>query len=113
MKKYIKNFKDLYEPSSPEDPESSAFYLNRVLERMDIDITAPESQIVIQWENIVGEHVAKHCKYSGHRNGILYVVCDHGAHAGIVRLNKGEMIKKINAVFPEFDIKNINIRVKT
>jgi len=113
MKKSSNFNKDLYEHSRPEDPEDSAFFLNRVLERMDIDLSAPDSQIVIQWESIVGEHVAKHCKYSGHRNGILYVVCDHGAHAGIVRLNKGEMIKKINAVFPEFDIKNINIRVKT
>lgn len=104
---------DFYEHSRLEDPADSSFFLNKVLDRINIDLMSPDSQIVIQWENIVGSHVAKHCKYRGHKDGILYVVCDHGAHAGIVRLNKGEMIKKINAVFPEFDIKNINIRVKT
>lgn len=113
MKRSSNYTKDLYEHSRPEDPEDSSVFLNKVLERIDIDLMSPDGQIVVQWENIVGSHIAQHCKYSGHKDGILYVVCDHGAHAGIVRLNKREMIKKINAVFPEFDIKNINIRVKT
>ncbi len=113
MKRKSNYLQDLYEHERPEDPAESSYYLDRVLKRMDIDLMSADSQIVIQWENIVGAHVAQHCKYSGHKDGILYVVCDHGAHAGIVRLNKREMIKKINAVFPEFDIKNINIRVKT
>ena len=50
---------------------------------------------------------------AGFKEGVLYVVCDNAAKAGITRLNSREIIKLVNTAFPEFNIKKINIRVKT
>ena len=105
--------KDLYKPSMPEDPQASSVYLDRVMKRLKIDINSPENRLVFQWSLIVPQYLAQHCKCAGCRDGILYVVCENQAKAGLVRLNSRELIKNVNAAFPEFNIKKINIRVKT
>ncbi len=108
-----KSDKDVYEHVMPEDPEKSSLYLDSVLERLKINIKAPENQLVLQWKSIIPEYISQHCMCAGFKEGVLYVVCDNAAKAGITRLNSREIIKLVNTAFPEFNIKKINIRVKT
>ena len=108
-----KNDRDVYEPVMPEDPEKSSVFLDGVLERLKINVRAPENQIVIQWKSIIPEYISQHCMCAGFKDSVLYVVCDNAAKAGITRLNSREIMKLVNSAFPEFNIKKINIRVKT
>jgi predicted nucleic acid-binding Zn ribbon protein len=108
-----KTDRDVYEPVMPEDPEKSSLYLDSVLERLKIDIHTPENQLVIQWKAVIPEYISQHCMCAGFKDSVLYVVCDNAAKAGITRLNSREIIKLVNTAFPEFNIKKINIRVKT
>lgn len=97
----------------PEEPQDATVYLDRVFERLKIDINSPEYALFLQWPAIVTEFTATHCRCAGCRNGILYVVCDNHSQAELTRLNGREIMKRVNSAFPELDIKKINIRVKT
>lgn len=108
-----KSDRDVYEHVMPEDPEESSVYLDGVLERLKINVRAPENQLIIQWKSVIPEYISQHCMCAGFKDSVLYVVCDNASKAGITRLNSREIIKLVNSAFPEFNIKKINIRVKT
>lgn len=97
----------------PEDPQDATVYLDRVFERLKIDIKSPEYSLSVQWPSVVTPYIAQHCRCTGCKDGVLYLVCANQSQANLTRLNSTEIIKRVNSAFPEFDIKKINIRVKT
>ena len=105
-------FKDNYEALSPEDPQDSSVFLEGVLKRHNIDMSSPERQILLQWENIAGKALAQGSVCTDLKNGTLFVTCENSAKASLIRLNKAEIIKNITAVFPEVKVSKINIRLK-
>lgn len=103
--------KDNYESLSPEDPEDSGVYIDKIFKRFGINIDSPEVQLNIRWADIVGPELAKEIFYEKISNGILFVICRNSSYASFVRLNSNDIIKKINSAFPELNIKKIILRV--
>lgn len=102
---------DNYERIAPEDPKTGEIYFNQVLERFDIDLKDPENQLIMNWRKIVGDQMAEHCRCMGVQDKNLYVVCDHPSRASFIRLNAKEMLKNINTIFPELDLRKIITRL--
>ena len=74
-----KSDRDVYEHVMPEDPEKSSVYLDGVLERLKINVKAPENQLIIQWKSVIPEYISQHCICAGFKDSVLYVVCDNAA----------------------------------
>lgn len=100
-----------HEPLCPEDSVASTYFLEKIMEKYKINLNAPENLLAVQWENILGSTFSNTCSFHSLKDGVLTVLCSHSAQAAGVRMNKNEIIKKIKSVFPELDIRKINIRI--
>lgn len=98
-----------HEPLSPEDPVFSTLFFDKVLNRLKIDLNSPESQLSVQWENIVGTQIASICRFVSLKKGVLTLCCDHPAKTSSIRINRNEIIKSIRGVFPELEIIKVNV----
>lgn len=103
--------KDNYRRISPEDPIKSKSYFDQVLKRHHINLDSSESQIRLTWPLIAGESVAAVSECEKVVNGVLYLKCHHPAHATSIRMSSGELIKKVNSVFPDLKITKIRVRI--
>ena len=110
-----KNFrkKDNYTALAAEDPVSGEVFLNQVLERFDIDLRDPVTQIIVRWKEFAGSAVAGHSVCEKYSDGVLYVICDHPSRTSYIRMNGPEIIKRIRGVYPEVDLKKIVTRTRT
>jgi len=97
---------------APENPINSANFFDVIFKRYNIKRSTSESMIASQWRDIVGPELAEISKFGSLKNGILTVFCDNGSQATLFRMNKSEVIKNIQSVFPELVINKVNIRVK-
>lgn len=105
------NAKEDYEHLSPEDPVSSTVFFKDILNRLNIDLNAPEHVLSSQWAQIAGENLANISSFCGIENGVLKVKCTNSSTASLFRMNSREIIKKINSIFPELNIIKVNVRV--
>lgn len=113
MQRDRKRQEDIYEILPKEDPVSSQRYLDQILERFDIDLNDPINRIILKWKTIVDPSIAAHSVCQGYKNGTLYIICDHPSRASYIRMNSKELIKTIQSVFPEVELKKIVTRVKS
>ena len=104
--------KDNYEALANEDPVSGNVFLDQVLDRFNIDLKDPITQIMVRWKDIVGQNIADHTRCERYSDGVLYLICDHPSRASYIRMNSSEILKSIRGVFPEVDLKKIVTRVK-
>lgn len=100
---------DPNKPLAPEDPVSSKVFIDKILSKFKINLGSSQTQLVSQWNNILGP-MAQLCSFVSLKNGILTVSCSHPAKASAVRMNKNEIIKSINGVFPELEIRQITVK---
>ncbi len=104
--------KDNYEALANEDPVGGNVFLDQVLERFNIDLKDPVTQIMVKWKDIVGPSIADHTRCEKYVDGVLYLACDHPSRASYIRMNSSEIIKTVRGVFPEVDLKKIVTRVR-
>ena len=104
--------RDNYNALANEDPVSGEVFLNQVLDRFNIDLKDPVTQLIVRWKDIVGTQMAEHTSCERYCDGVLHLICDHPSRATQVRMNSSEIIKIIRGVFPEIDLKKIVTRVK-
>ena len=111
-KRVPKYKQDNYKPLAKEDPAPSKVFFDQVMDRFHIDLDDTNSQLILNWKNIVEPVVAEHSKCEKIKDGILYVNCDHSSHASYIRLNAREIMKSIKSIYPEIELKKIITRVK-
>ena len=105
--------KDNYKAIAGEDPVSGSVFLDQVLERFNIELKDPVNQIMVRWKDFAGPAIAEHSSCERYSEGVLHVVCDHPSRASYIRMNSSEIIKKINGVYPEVDLKKIVTHIRT
>lgn len=104
--------KDKYhEPLRPEDPVRSTQFLDNILRRYDIDLTSEKGLLSMQWKNIAGPDFCDVSSFRSIENGVLTISCRNASYAAALRLNKNEIIKKINTIFPQIVIEKVIILV--
>ena len=109
-RKYKKT--DNYKALASEDPVSGSVFLDQVLERFDIDLRNPVTQIIVRWKDFAGSAIAEHSVCEKYSDGVLYVICDHPSRTSYIRMNSSEIIKRIRGVYPEVDLKKIVTRTR-
>ena len=105
--------KEVYTRLKPDVPVSSSVFLDNVMQRLNIDFSLPETQIQLQWEFFIGKHLYDYCKFSGIKNGTLFIVCENASYSATVRMCRNEILKKISSTFPELNVVKISARLKT
>ena len=106
------NYKrDMYAPLSPEDPVYGSLFVDQVLMRFGIDPNEPSNQLAMRWHDIVGEEVAKHVFFEKVDGDAVHIACDNPSRASYMKINGNDVIKKIKTVFPELEVKRIQVRV--
>ena len=103
--------RDLYSPLSPEDPVDGSLFVDQVLMRFGIDPNEPSNQLAMRWHDIVGEEVSKHVFFEKIDGEAVHIACDNPSMASYMKINGNDVIKKIKAVFPELEVKKIQVRV--
>lgn len=96
---------------SPEEPVSSAVFLDMMFKSYNIDLSSPERQLAIHWKRLCSENISFHSRPEYVKDGILQVICDSGTAAQLTRLSASEIIKKVNLFLPELKIVKIKTRV--
>lgn len=102
---------DMYAPLSPEDPVDGSLFVDQVLMRFGIDPNEPSNQLAMGWHDIVGEEVAKHVFFEKVDGDAVHIACDNPSRASYMKINGNDVIKKIKTVFPELEVKRIQVRV--
>lgn len=96
---------------SPEEPISSAVFLDMMFKNHGIDLSSPDRQLVFHWRKLCPENIAAHSRPEYVKDGFLQVLCDSGSTAQLTRLSAGEIIKNINLFLPELKVVKIKTRV--
>ena len=104
--------KDENERISPDVPIEGGAYIDKIFEKFGIDISSPEMQLNLRWADIVGQDLSKSIGFDKVKDGVLSVVCKSASIASYVRLNSTDIIKKVDSVFPELEVKKLLVRVQ-
>lgn len=104
--------KDNNERIAPDVPIDGSNYIDKVFEKFGIDINSPEIQLSIRWADIVGQELSKVIGFEKIAAGMLEVACKNATIASYVRLNSGDIIKKVDAAFPELKVNKLLVRVQ-
>jgi len=69
-----------------------------------------QSELVVSWNDLVGEDTAQHSTPVGIENGTLTVRCESTAWATQLRLMRSELLKHIADRFPDAGIQSIRFQ---
>ncbi len=73
--------------------------IDQVLGDLGLDAVAQAHQIGARWEEMVGEHVAAHCRPLGIRGGVLELEVDSPVWSQQLQLRKPELLAALKRNF--------------
>ncbi len=86
--------------------------LRQILKDLHIDENVPYSSFFNNWEKVAGIDIANHSVPEEVKNAVLYVSVDHPGWVQVILLKKRDIIRKVNALFPELHIENMRVFYK-
>lgn len=92
------------------DPRALGNVLTKVIEHEGWGPDLAQAQIVLTWNDIVGESIAQHTRVIGIQGGVLEVQCDSTSWAAQLRMLRGQFTNRIEELFPGSQITDIKVR---
>ena len=93
---------------SGRDPISAGNTIDSLMQDFRWQSQLEEAELFVRWSEIVGDLNAQNTQPESLNNGKLTVRCKSTAWATELRLMQTQILEKINASFPELEIKNIS-----
>lgn len=90
------------------DPISAGNSIDSLMQDFRWQSQLEEAELFVRWSEIVGDLNAQNTQPESLANGKLMVRCKSTAWATQLRLMQTQILDKINANFPELEIKNIS-----
>jgi hypothetical protein len=86
--------------------------LNNLLEKKQNKEGTVYHHFFNNWEQIVGKKLYGHTKVMDIQNNNLLVAVDHPGWLQILKLKERYILKKMNNMFPQLNVRSIKIRVR-
>lgn len=93
---------------SGRDPISAGNSIDSLMQDFRWQSQLEEAELFVRWSEIVGDLNAQNAQPESLNHGKLTVRCKSTAWATELRLMQTQILEKINASFPELEIKNIS-----
>ena len=93
---------------SGRDPISAGNTIDSLMQDFRWQSQLEEAELFVRWSEIVGDLNAQNTQPESLNHGKLTVRCKSTAWATELRLMQTQILEKINASFPELEIKNIS-----
>ena len=89
----------------------AADLLTEVLARAGFDPHAPQAMIYRLWDEMLGPDLAGSARLREVRRGRLELEVDHPARLQLVRLRQREILRRVQARFPELAVTRLHVVV--
>lgn len=86
--------------------------LDALLERLDCGPKSGAASVYNRWATIVGDDLVDKVQLQEIKHNRLIISCTHSAWASTLMMRKKQVLENVNRLYPELEIKQIQIRVK-
>ncbi|MFA5513514.1 MAG: DUF721 domain-containing protein [Sphaerochaetaceae bacterium] len=86
--------------------------LDTLLERLNCGPQSATASVFSQWSAIIGSDLVHKAQLTEIKNKRLIISCDHPVWASTVMMRKKKIIENVNKLYPELEIRQLQVKVK-
>lgn len=87
--------------------------LLKVFDAIEKNDLEQANKVVSCWREIIGDKIYSHSRIIDIDKNLLIIDVDHSGWSQQILFKKGSILRQINKAFPELEIKNLALRVKS